>query len=119
MDQSVMLTTVDNPYNPFVQFDLWHSFDIQKGYYTLEYLARIAKTSDELSDADYEASIDDAINEILFFNVLGIYQKVTRESFDSIKSQELSEEQEEALRMLSDDGNVEDETETLKEVDED
>lgn len=95
-----MLTTVDNPYNPFTQFDEWYAFDQGKGYNSCEYLSRIAKTSDELSEEDNDLAIDQAINDIIFFNVLGIYQKVTRENFDEMKSKELTQEQEEALTML-------------------
>lgn len=96
-----MLTTVDNPYNPFIQFDDWKAFDESKGYYTCEYLARIAKTSDELSDADNTDAVEEAINEIIFFDLLGIYQKVTKENFDSMKAKPLSKEQEEALAMIN------------------
>lgn len=105
-----MLTTVDNPYNPFIQFDEWKAFDESKGYYTCEYLARIAKTSHELSDADNSLAIEDAINEIIYFNVLGIYQKVTKESFDSMKAKALSSEQKEALKLLNDLEEKEEET---------
>ncbi len=97
-----MLTTVDNPYNPFTQFDEWMSFDHQKGYYTLEYLSRIANTSIELPDSINEEIINDAINEILYFNMLGIYQKVSKETFDSMKSRSLSKENEESLKLLND-----------------
>ncbi len=45
-----MLTTSDNPYNPFTQWDEWNVFDMEKGYNTCSYLARIAAVSDELSD---------------------------------------------------------------------
>lgn len=96
-----MLTTVDNPYNPFTQFDDWKAFDESKGYYTCEYLARIAKTSHELSEVDNSLAIEDAINEILYFNVLGIYQKVNKENFDEMKQKVLSSEQKEALAMLN------------------
>lgn len=96
-----MLTTVDNPYNPFLQFDEWKAFDESKGYFTCEYLARIAKTSYELSDADNNIAIEEAINEILYFNVLGIYQKVTKENFDQMKQKALSSEQREALDLLN------------------
>lgn len=95
-----MLTTVDNPYNPFIQFDEWKAFDESKGYYTCEYLARIAKTSHELSDEDNSLAIEDAINEIIYFNVLGIYQKVTKENFVEMKAKALTSEQEEALKLL-------------------
>ena len=73
---NAMLTTTDNPYDPFTEFDTWKSFDDEKGYHTCEYLARIAITSDSLSDADNNSEIDSAIDEIVLLNVLGIYKKV-------------------------------------------
>lgn len=78
-----MLTTIDNPYDPFTQYDEWFAFDTQKGYNTCSYLARIAKTSDELSPADEDLAIEAAIDEIVKLNVLGIYLKVTRDIEDS------------------------------------
>lgn len=80
MDE-VMLTTIDNPYNPFTQFDEWFAFDESKGYYTCEYLARIARSSDELSPEDEALAINAAIDEIVELNVLGIYKKVSRKDF--------------------------------------
>ena len=74
----VMLTTIDNPFNPFTQWDQWKQFDEDKQYFTCNYLARIANTSDDLSEADYDQAIDDAINEIIQFNILGIYKKIHR-----------------------------------------
>ena len=38
-----MLTTVDNPYDPFDNFKEWYMYDVQKGYNSSSYLARIAK----------------------------------------------------------------------------
>lgn len=78
-----MLTTEDNPYNPFDQFDEWQSYDEANGYHTCNYLARVARISDELSDVDNNLEIERAIDEILSFNVLGIYQKVTKQVEDS------------------------------------
>jgi hypothetical protein len=80
-DEVSMLTTIDNPYNPFTQYDDWYSFDVLKGYFTCGYLARIAKSSDELSKQDERAAIQLAINEIVEMNVLGIYLKVTKDNF--------------------------------------
>lgn len=71
-----MVTTTDNPYNYFTQFDEWLAFDMRKGYDTLGFLARIVRSSDDLSEADQEAAIDDAVDEIVKYNVLGIYRKV-------------------------------------------
>lgn len=95
-----MLTTVDNPFNPFTQFDEWYAFDTLKGYNSCSYLARIAVTSDELSDADNELAINEAIDEILYFDVLGIYQKVTIDNFDEMKERPLTEEQKEILQVI-------------------
>lgn len=71
-----MLTTVDNPYDPSTQFDEWYAFDMAAGYNTTSLLARIVKTSDELSDADQDAAIEDAIDEIVKENVSGVHRKV-------------------------------------------
>lgn len=78
--QEAMLTTTDNPYDPFEEFDSWLAFDNRAGHYTLSYLARIVIVSDELSDADYNLAIEQAIDEILEYNVNGLYKKVTREA---------------------------------------
>lgn len=69
------ITTIDNPYSPFTEWDKWLSFDEQNGYFTLSYLARISKTSDDLSLQDEELAIDIAIEEILKENILGIYKR--------------------------------------------
>lgn len=76
---AVLVTTIDNPFNPFTQFEDWYRFDEDHGYHTCAYLARIADTSYELSDADYEKRIDQAVDEIVEMNVLGIYKKVREE----------------------------------------
>lgn len=71
-----MLTTTDNPYNPYTDFDEWNAFDMYKGYCTLAYLARVVRTSHELSESDDSLAIEQAIDEIVTENVLGIYKKV-------------------------------------------
>lgn len=74
-----MLTTIDNPFNPFTQWDEWFAFDHEMHYYTSEYLARVVLTSDELSETDQDLALEDAIDEIIQENVLGIYIKVTED----------------------------------------
>jgi hypothetical protein len=78
-----MLTTIDNPFNPFTQFDDWYAYDTQQGYHTCSYLARITKTSDELSQEDEDLAIEQAIDEIVDMNILGIYRKVYNNSNSS------------------------------------
>lgn len=77
-DVEHMLTTVDNPYDPFTQYDDWYNYDTQQGYNTASFLARITKTSINLSEKDFEQAIEDAIDEIVTENVRGIYKKVAK-----------------------------------------
>lgn len=76
-----MLTTEDNPYNPFTQFDEWNAWDISHGYNTCAYLARIAKTSPEISAAQTQRAVDDAIDEIVYLNLTGNYIKVSENDY--------------------------------------
>ena len=72
------LTTFDNPYDPFDQFDSWFMFDVDKGYNSCAYLDRIARTSDQLSDEENDQEIERAIDEIIKYDFLNIYKKVKR-----------------------------------------
>lgn len=73
-----MLTTVDNPYDPFDNFKEWYMYDVQKGYNSSSYLARIAKTSDEMTDFENEEEIERAIDEIIEHDFMNIYVKVKK-----------------------------------------
>jgi hypothetical protein len=73
-----MLTTNDNPFDPFDDYDNWLAFDINNGYNTSAYLARITITSNELSEQDQLIAIDNAIDEIISENVSGNYKKISR-----------------------------------------
>ena len=73
-----MLTTTDNPFDPFTQFDEWYAFDVDHGYNTCAYLARIARSSNELSEDEEDRVVEQAVDEILEFNLLGIYKKVVQ-----------------------------------------
>lgn len=74
-----MLTTIDNPFNPFTHYEDWYNFDTTSGYNTCAYLARITKSSEDLSDLDQELAIDQAMNEIINLNLSGKHIKVTKE----------------------------------------
>ena len=72
------LTTFDNPFNPFDQFDAWLMFDTDRGYNSCSYLDRIAKTSDQLTDKENEDEIERAIDEIIRYDFRNIYRKVVK-----------------------------------------
>lgn len=83
MAKDCMLTTFDNPYDPFDQFTLWLMFDKEKGYDTCEYLARIVQLSDDLTEKEVDEETERAIDEIIKYDPFNIYKKVTRESIES------------------------------------
>lgn len=73
---NAMLTTFDNPYDPFEQFPLWFLFDMQKGYNSCAYLGRIAKVSDQFSQEENEREVEHAIDEIVRNDIFNLYCKV-------------------------------------------
>lgn len=72
---NVALTTFDNPYNPFTQFQKWFLFDTEKGHNSCAYLARIARTSDEFTEEENEKEIERAIDEIIQYDFMSKYKK--------------------------------------------
>ena len=80
MSKECMLTTIDNPFDPFEQFTSWLMFDIEKGYNSCSYLARIVNLSDDMTQKEMDEEIDRAIDEIITLNPLGIYIKATRQT---------------------------------------
>lgn len=73
-----MLTTYDNTYDPFTQWDEWYAWDMNAGYHTPGLLDRVARLSDELSEADQFIILQQAIDEIAKENVSGMHKKVKR-----------------------------------------
>lgn len=80
MASKCMLSTIDNPFNPFKDFISWLLFDNEKGYNSCDYLGRIAKTSDSLTDEENDEEIERAIDEIIKYDFLNIYTKVKDDS---------------------------------------
>lgn len=75
-----MLTTFDNPFDPFEDFTSWFMFDVEKGYYSCNYLARIANITDEMTQKERDAEIERAIDEIILYDFRNIYRKVSKTS---------------------------------------
>lgn len=78
-----MLSTDDNPYNPFEKFDEWLAYDQMHGHHSLELLARIARTTDAHTDEqnaeEIEWAIDEICNNLYSLNGKGLvrYIKIT------------------------------------------
>jgi hypothetical protein len=71
-----MLTTIDNPYNPFKDFNLWLLFDKEQGYNTCEYIARLVNISDDMTQKEIDEETLRAIDTIITNDIFAIYKKV-------------------------------------------
>ena len=78
MEHECMLTTFDNPFDPFEQFAKWFLFDVEKGYNTCSYLGRVVRFSDDMTEQEMDEENERAIDEIIKHDFLNIYKKVTR-----------------------------------------
>lgn len=74
-----MLTTIDNPFDPFEDFASWYLFDSKQGYNSCGLLSIFAETSEVYSDDENKFIIEDAIDEIIKADPLQIYKKITKE----------------------------------------
>ena len=72
-----MLTTTDNPFNPFTHYDEWLMYDIEMGYQTCERLAKVVQLEDDMTEVEMKAEMNRAIDEIIAYDPLGIYVRAT------------------------------------------
>ena len=73
-----MLSTIDNPFNPFEDYNSWLMFDKEKGYDSAERLMRIAKLTDDMTQKEENEEIERAIDEIIKYDILNVYVKVSK-----------------------------------------
>lgn len=78
----VALTTNDNPYDPFDNFEKWFMYDNDHGYNSCAYLARVARTSDALTPRENTQALEEAIDDIVRLDVMNNYKKVKKEVSD-------------------------------------
>ena len=76
MSSEYMLTTFDNPFDPFEHFIEWYLYDVENGYNTCSYLARIVNLSDDFTEKETNEEIERAIDKIIECDFLNIYKKV-------------------------------------------
>lgn len=84
MAEEVMLTTIDNPYNPFTNFSQWYMFDERQAMRENRptccgYLARVYMAADDVSDNEFNQVMNDVIDEIVELNLSGKFKKINAE----------------------------------------
>ena len=75
-----MLSTIDNPYNPFENFESWFMFDMEKGYYSCSRLDRIANFTDDMTQKEIDDETERAIDEIIKYDFMDVFIKVTKQN---------------------------------------
>ena len=75
-----MLTTIDNPYNPYTHWDEWFAYDMSHGYNTCGYLARYSTLLMTDDEATEERKNEEAVQAAIDNAKLPIYIKVQRDS---------------------------------------
>lgn len=68
MSKDVFITTHDNPYDYFKQFDQWYNFDQRHGYHTLEYIGRLIRPANDLSEEEQRLELENTIDKIIEWN---------------------------------------------------
>lgn len=77
-ERLVYLTTIDNPFDPSVDFWSWYSYDQQLGHKTCETLARWCDDSPNMSPEDTLADVERAIDEIVRLDPEDIFIKLVK-----------------------------------------
>ena len=80
MENDVMLTTFDNPFNPFENFDSWLLFDKEKGYNSCERLARLLQITEDMSQVEIENERIRAIDRLIELDFTNTFTRVTRDA---------------------------------------
>ena len=84
--KETMITTIDNPWNPFTNWDEWYAYDEWHGYHTCSLVDRLMpNTNDAISEKLYDDLLDDVNNDIARLNPLGIYALITKDDKAPLK----------------------------------
>ena len=76
METKYMLTTLDNPFDPFNDFTSWYMFDCEKGHNTSSRLARIAEIDSEMTQKEVEEAMNRAMDLIVKYDFEDKYIKI-------------------------------------------
>lgn len=71
-----MITTVDNPYDPRLDFKAWYAWDVAQGYNTCSYLDRVASIPESWPAGIRQMVLEQAMDEIISIHDDGLYKKL-------------------------------------------
>lgn len=77
----MLLSTRDNPYDPFKEWSRWHAEDLRLGYNTLGLLARLAPTHGEF---DEDAAVTEAMRLVIEYDFSGQHIMVVPSDYNPL-----------------------------------
>ena len=77
-NKEFFITTFDNPFDYFSQFDEWFGYDQSHGYKTLEYIARLIRLAPEMSEEEENLEYKRVFDSMLEWN--GDFYKIIYKS---------------------------------------
>ena len=80
MNKQFHITTIDNPFNPFENFDEWFQFDVEKGYYSCSKIARLVDNIENTEEKQEDELLEEAIDRLIEIDPLDIYRKLVKET---------------------------------------
>ena len=78
MYEECFITTLDNPFDYFEEFTSWNSFDVEKGYNTCSYVARLVELTDDMTQKEENEEVERIIDSIILNDPRPIYKKIRR-----------------------------------------
>ena len=85
MEKDSMLTTFDNPFNPFTEFDRWWKEDLLLGHNCCGLLANESNVSDVSSDEVNDKAIIEAMERIVKREPM-VYKIVYQSDFKKVSN---------------------------------
>lgn len=89
-----MLTTIDNPFDPFDNFQEWYKIDMQFNYNTCALVGRLCLQPSDTLPESYVNEVNESIID-RWCKMVPTYKKVVRETEDPEDADEFEEDKEE------------------------
>ena len=76
--QEYMITTVDNPFSPFDDFDKWFEYDVLHHHNTCQLLASFSTINETMSTKERLDAVEQAIDEVIRLDFQHKFKKISR-----------------------------------------
>ena len=79
-----MITTIDNPWNPFTHYHEWLDHDMRHGYNTDQWLYILSRSSNDLPMEEQDEQIDVGAQRLLELDPYGLHVKLYSHDADTL-----------------------------------